>query len=101
MADTPSYVIAESPNAPRPTGLALEIADMLRHIEYNYAREGSGPGSRFEGRLLEDVQAEAVLRRIAGLAVKVRATYQFFSAPGFISSHHSFADLLTGEASRG
>ena len=54
-----------SPNAPRPTDpLTLEIADMLRRIENNYWAEGSGPGSRFEGRLLEDVQAEAVLRRI-------------------------------------
>jgi hypothetical protein len=35
---------------------------MLARIEVNYEREGSGPGSRFEGRLLEDVQAEAVLR---------------------------------------
>lgn len=56
----------ESPNAPRPTGLVLEIADMLRRIENNYTREGSGPGSRFEGRLLEDVQAEAVVRRLRG-----------------------------------
>lgn len=54
-----------SPNAPRPADpLTLEIADMLRRIEANYDREGSGPGSRFEGRLLEDVQAEAILRRI-------------------------------------
>lgn len=59
-----TYVAVPSPNAPRPAGLTLEIADMLRRIEYNYDREGSGPGSRFEGRLLEDVQAEAVLRRV-------------------------------------
>jgi len=36
---------------------------MLCRIERNYEREGSGPGSRFEGRLLEDVQAEVMLRR--------------------------------------
>jgi hypothetical protein len=54
-----------SPNKPRPADpLTLEVADMLCRIERNYEREGSGPGSRFEGRLLEDVQAEAVLRRI-------------------------------------
>ena len=54
-----------SPNVPRPDDpLTVEIADMLRRVEANYEREGSGPGSRFEGRLLEDVQAEAVLRRI-------------------------------------
>ena len=35
---------------------------MLYRIEANYEREGSGPGSRFEGRLLQDVQAEAILR---------------------------------------
>ena len=54
-----------SSNKPRPADLlTLDIADMLRHIEINYGCEGSGPGSRFEGRLLEDVQAEAVLRRV-------------------------------------
>ena len=57
--------VKASPNAPRPADeLTLEIADMLRRIEINYEREGSGPRSRFEGRLLEDVQAEAVLRRV-------------------------------------
>ncbi len=57
------WTAVTSPNAPRPADpLTLEIADMLRRIEINYGREGSGPGSRFEGRLLEDVQAEAVMR---------------------------------------
>jgi hypothetical protein len=47
-----------SPNAPRPADpLVRELADALRRIEANYEKEGSGPGSRFEGRLLEDVQA--------------------------------------------
>jgi hypothetical protein len=41
-----------------------ELADGLRRIEYNYQREGSGPGSRFEGRLLEDVQAEYAVRHL-------------------------------------
>jgi hypothetical protein len=55
--------VADSPNVPRPADpLVVEVADMLVRIEVNYDREGSGPGSRFEGRLLEDVQAEAVLR---------------------------------------
>jgi len=55
--------VIASPNAPRPADpLVLEIADALRRIEANYEREGSGPGSRFEGRLLEDVQAEWVVR---------------------------------------
>jgi hypothetical protein len=54
-----------SPNAPRPDDpLIVEIADLLRRIEARYDCEGSGPGSRFEGRLLEDVQAEAVVRRL-------------------------------------
>jgi hypothetical protein len=57
------YVAVESPNAPRPTDpVTLEVADMIRRIDYNYAREGSGPGSRFEGKLLEDVQAERIMR---------------------------------------
>ena len=61
----PAARLVPSPNAPRPDdALTVEIADMLRRIEINYGREGSGPGSRFEGRLLEDVQAEAVLRRV-------------------------------------
>jgi len=50
-----------SPNRPRPADpLVREVADMLVRIEANYQREGSGPGSRFEGLLLEDVQATAV-----------------------------------------
>jgi hypothetical protein len=53
----------ESPNKPRPADpLVREAAALLAAIERNYEREGSGPGSRFEGRLLEDVQAEAVVR---------------------------------------
>ena len=57
--------VAASPNAPRPDDpLTLELADILRRIEINYEREGSGPGSRFEGRLLEDVQAERIVRAI-------------------------------------
>lgn len=65
MADIPPVVsvVVSSPNKPRPADpLVLEVADMLRGIEANYEREGSGPGSRFEGRLLEDVQAEQVVR---------------------------------------
>lgn len=59
--------IQASPNAPRPSDpLTLELAGMLRRIQANYEREGSGPGSRFEGRLLEDVQAEAAVREIRG-----------------------------------
>lgn len=37
---------------------------MLVRIERNYERETSGPGSRFEGKRLEVVQAEAVIRRV-------------------------------------
>jgi len=45
---------------------------MLRRIEYNYGREGSGPGSRFEGRLLEDVQAEAVMCAVAKMLLDMQ-----------------------------
>ncbi len=63
VMSTGRWTAVTSPNAPRPADpLTLEIADMLRRIEINYGREGSGPGSRFEGCLLEDVQAEAVMR---------------------------------------
>jgi hypothetical protein len=44
--------------------LAREITWMLVRIGDNYARETSAPGSRFEGKMLEDVQAEAVIRRV-------------------------------------
>ena len=44
-----------------------EIADGLIRIGYNYARETSGPGSRFEGQRLEDVQARWVLSRLRQL----------------------------------
>ena len=56
--------LVASPNAPRPTGTVLEISDMLWRIAGNYDREGSGPGSRFEGKLLEDVQATAIVRML-------------------------------------
>jgi hypothetical protein len=61
----PRHIAVSSPNKPRPHGITLEVAQLLGRIERNYSREGSGPGSRFEGRLLEDVQAEAALRRFA------------------------------------
>lgn len=60
---------AASPNEPRPSDpLVTAVADMLARIERNYDREGSGPGSRFEGRLLEDVQAKAVVNLVRSYA---------------------------------
>lgn len=47
-----------------PPELVDEIAEMLTRIEINYEREGSGPGSRFEGLRLEFAQARTVVRRI-------------------------------------
>jgi len=44
--------------------LAEEIAQMLVRVEANYRREGSGPGSRFEGQCLETAQARRVIREI-------------------------------------
>jgi hypothetical protein len=65
-SDTPAAAVAvASPNAPRPADPEIvHTADTLRRIEHRYGEEGSGPGSRFEGRLLEDVQAEAVVRMV-------------------------------------
>jgi hypothetical protein len=58
----------ESPNKPRPADpLVREAAALLAAIERNYEREGSGPGSRFEGRLLEDVQADPAARKYLAL----------------------------------
>jgi hypothetical protein len=61
----------DSPGKPRPGDpLVREVADALAAIECNYEREGSGPGSRFEGRLLEDVQAEYAVRQARGPAAR-------------------------------
>lgn len=94
-------MLVNSPNAPRPTGITLEIADTLAAIERNYGREGSGPGTRFEGRLLEDVQAEAVLRCISQLAEseadKIRANTDYMVNSTIAAALDDFAELLTGE----
>lgn len=60
----PSHITVSSPTVRHSDSLVRDLADGIRHIEYNYQREGSGPGSRFEGKLLEDVQAEWVLREL-------------------------------------
>lgn len=61
-------IVRESPNVPRPDDpMILDLSGLLYRICVNYEREGSGPGSRFEGRLLEDVQAEAAVRFFAGM----------------------------------
>jgi hypothetical protein len=65
--DTPETrtVIVESPSKPRPDDpLTVAVADTLRRVENNYNREGSGPGSRFEGELLEDVQARRAIAMV-------------------------------------
>jgi hypothetical protein len=57
-----NYTGESSPNKPRPVDpLVIAVADALARIEANYDREGSGPGSRFEGLLLEDVQAKTAV----------------------------------------
>jgi hypothetical protein len=59
------WTVVPSPNKPRPADpLIREIAALLAAIERNYGSEGSGPGSRFEGCLLEDAQAVAVVRHV-------------------------------------
>jgi hypothetical protein len=61
----PSHIAVESPNKPRPDDRLLRaVADTLRRIEANYDREGSGPGSRFEGELLEDIQARTAVAMV-------------------------------------
>jgi hypothetical protein len=60
--------VVNSPNKPRPSDpLITQVADILWRIARNYEKEGSGPGSRFEGRLLEDVQAERIVRMLREL----------------------------------
>lgn len=54
-----------SPNKPRPDDpFLIEVADTLWRIARNYEHEGAGPGSRFEGELLEDVQARRIVAMI-------------------------------------
>jgi hypothetical protein len=60
----PSHVAASSPTVRSTDPLVRELADGLNRVTRNYEREGSGPGSRFEGRLLEDVQAEWAVREL-------------------------------------
>jgi hypothetical protein len=63
--------LVHSPNADRPADpLVRDVADILHRIEVNYEREGSGPGSRFEGKLLEDIQAERVVRHLRGAGTR-------------------------------
>jgi hypothetical protein len=47
-----------------PPGLVDDIAAMLGRIQCNYEREGTGPGSRFEGQRLEFAQAQMVVREV-------------------------------------
>jgi hypothetical protein len=55
---------------PDDEALAEEVANMLWRIEGNYHREGSGPGSRFEGQRLEVAQARAVIRCVRDAAYR-------------------------------
>lgn len=50
--------------------LVRELDGLLWRIEGNYNREGSGPGSRFEGKTLEAVQARALIRHVWPLAYR-------------------------------
>jgi hypothetical protein len=59
----PSHVAVSVPKQPR-TDLEREIAHALYAIQCNYEREGAGPGSRFEGEMLEVAQARYVIQRL-------------------------------------
>jgi len=54
--------LSDRPDEPEDIPEVKELADMLYRILVNYEREGSGPGSRFEGMTLERVQARAAMR---------------------------------------
>lgn len=60
----PDRIAAYSPTKEPRDALEAEIADTLYRIQVNYEREGTGPGSRFEGERLEVVQARWVIRRL-------------------------------------
>lgn len=77
--------------------LTREIAGMLVRIEINYQRETSGPGSRFEGRTLESVQAEAVVRRVREHLYEQVGNehYVIFTDDGW-STEHSIECRLSG-----
>jgi hypothetical protein len=64
-AEPVRHIVVPSPMAPPPEDpFVTEIEEMLYRIACNYDREGSGPGSRFEGKTLERCQAESVIRHI-------------------------------------
>lgn len=62
--ERPSHVFVSVPTVRPSDPLVRELADGIMRIERNYQREGSGPGTRFEGKLLEDVQAAWVMREL-------------------------------------
>jgi hypothetical protein len=63
--DMPKLTVVASPMAPPPEDpFVTEIEEMLYRILVNHEREGSGPGSRFEGKTLERCQSEQVIRHI-------------------------------------
>jgi hypothetical protein len=63
--ETVSVTLVSSPNAPRPSDpLVLRVSAAIAGVARNYDREGSGPGSRFEGQLLEDAQAALAVRMV-------------------------------------
>lgn len=65
LSESARYVVVASPMAPPPEDpFVTEIEEMLYRILINYEREGSGPGSRFEGKTLERCQAEQVIRHV-------------------------------------
>lgn len=59
----PSHIVVEMPTAPPPDDpFVQELADSFWRIEGNYDREGTGLGSRFEGKTLQRCLAEFAIR---------------------------------------
>lgn len=46
-----------------------QLAGVIYRVEANWDREGSGPGSRFEGELREHAQARGVVRELQHLGL--------------------------------
>lgn len=91
----PSHVVVHSPNAPRPDDpLIIAVADTLMRAERNYLREGSGPGTRFEGQLLEDVQAKVAVSMVRAVVADAIAAERLKISRWTPLAKGSAADVL-------
>jgi hypothetical protein len=87
--------LVASPTVRSADPLVRELSDGLSRIALNYVREGSGPGSRFEGKMLEDVQAEWIIRELTTQETSALGLPLPLMPPGMtVKPHAGDADLV-------